>query len=280
MRPDKQEEMERIDQVVFQYQAGDQASGEEILRLFGCHPSQKKLGAFIGKYYKILRYGRLNFKDRDTREFLRCFISDPKIRQAMIPFYQYKDTKRAARKAITYTSEQLRIVEDEDLKQDLRMLLLQQAMRYKKKKKKVGFTGYLYNSYRYAVKNYIKDMFKKPEPFMHMNSTMIRIGEDVLEDKHSLIDIGEQAFVDTPILEFDDQLGNSWIRGLTCGEEFVTLNNMERLILKLHFEDGHTDGQIAKYTNMHINTIFKYRKRAQEKIKEQVARLIEEGYYG
>ena len=276
MKYNKEEEMERIDQLVFQFQKGDEKAGEELLFLFGCHPSQEDLGSFIGKYYKMLRYGRFNFDDRDSRKFLIAFIADKSVQEAMKKWFQYADTMRKARLALQQVNNKLEAISDDDLKQDLRMLFIQQAMRYKKIRKKVGFTGYLYNSYRYAVIHYIRKLFKTAEPLVHFR--MKRAHEDVVVDQKSYIKIDDSIFVKEPIIEIDDELGNSWIRGLTCGEEFQSLTPLQRLILKLYYDEGYTDGEIGEKLNMHINTVFRQRKKASLKVQEEVKRLMEEEY--
>lgn len=275
------QEHHNIDELVFRYQAGCEESGEEILRIFGCHPQDKRMTLYVGKYYSMLRYGKISFGDKDSRRFIACFMVDSELRKKMIPFYQYRDVKEEARRTLEKVINILGVVEDEDFKQDLRMLLLQQAIRYRKTKKSVDFTGYLYNSYRYAVKNYIQDLFKRYEPYMHMPNNLISIEDELIEDESSIIKLGEDIFAKEPMIsaDLDDELGNSWVRGLTCGDEFKDVTPLQRLILKLHFHDGVADGKIADMMGVHINTIFRQRKKATKAIEEAIERLIAEGYY-
>ena len=279
--PTPHKEYNNIDELVFRYQEGCEESGEEILRIFGCHPESQKMTLYVGKYYSMLRYGKISFSDKDSRRFIACFMVDSELRKKMIPFYQYRDVKEEARRTLEKVVSMLSVVEDDDFKQDLRMLLLQQAIRYQKTKKSVDFTGYLYNSYRYAVKNYIESMFRRYEPYMHMRKNIIQLEDDKAKDETSGIELGEVIFAEEPMIKagLDDELGNSWVRGLTCGEEFKDVTQLQRLILKLHFHDGVTDGKIADMMGVHINTIFRQRKRACEIIEQAVERLIEEGYY-
>lgn len=267
------EEEEYIDKLVFAYQAGDKKAIDELMHRFGCHPSYQKPKAFVGKYYRMLRYGKINFSDKDSRKFLTRFMKDPAIRKAMGQWFQYGETKEEAMRALQLASNVLKQVPDEDFQQDLRLLFLERAIRYDKIKKRVAFQGYLYNSYRHAVGNYIAKLMKEPLLFSHIK----RVNNDYVVDKNGFIEIDDSIFKDTPIIAEDDKLGNSWVRGLTCTEEYRGLTHLQRLILKLYYEDGYTDGELADKMGMHINTVFRHRKRAMEKVKQKRLEMIKEG---
>ena len=265
-----------IDELVFRYQDGDERAGEELLKRFGAHPKQKRMTLYVGKYYNMLRYGKINFKDYDSRMFIACYMPDAELRKKMRPFYQYRGTKENAILALQGVVDQLKVVEDEDLEQDLRMLLLIQATRYQKTKKHVDFTGYLYRSYRYAVYNHFDKMLKKKDPHNHLADYLVRFQDDVYGDDDSEIEVDESIFAAAPMIQLDDELGNSWVRGITCGDEFKDLTPLQRMILKLHYQDGVTDGKIANMMGIHINTIFRQRKKAMLTIEETIAKLLEE----
>lgn len=268
-----------IDEIVFLYQEGDELAGEEILRRYGCHPNDKELTKYVGKYFKMLRRGVFNFKDKDSRAFIRCFVADKELRDKLIPFYQYKETIERTYEVLNRIIKQLKAIDDEDMKQDLRMLLLIQAQRYEKTKKSVDFNGYLYNSYRFAVKNWIQKLTKPSEPYMHMHDELLGFAEDSFADEDSEIEVNEDLFAAPPMIEMDEEIGNSWVRGITCGEEFKDLTPLQRLIIKLHYHDGLTDGKIAEMMGIHINTIFRQRKKAGQIIEQTTEELIQKGYY-
>ena len=268
-----------IDELVLRFQEGDREAGERLLRIFGGHPEDPEPTKFIGKYYLLLRYGRVNFNDRDTRRFLMLFIEDPEIRKKLIPFFQYKDVKARVISKVECLVKQLEFISDEDLIQDLRVLFLTQVKKYRKRRGKVSFTGYLYNSYRYVVKNHVERLLKPKDPLTHKRKNVIHFQDDRFEDENSKISVDDRIFWDEIRILEDDELGNNWVRGLTCGEEFGKLNSFQRLILKLHYEDELSDRTIGEKLGMHINTIFKQRKRACQLVQETVKELIREGYY-
>lgn len=265
-----------IDELVLSYQAGDEEAGEQILNIYGGDPRKKELSLYLGKFYKMLRFGKIDFKDYDSRVFLSLFIEDNAISKALYQSYQHRPVKQAAVRKLGVITESLKVLEDEDLKQDLRMLLLQQAMRYKKEDRVFG--AYLYHSYRFAVKNYIKKIQKPAEPYIHMPKELMRIADDQLKDNDADIDIQDSIFVQSPMIFMDEELGNSWVRGLTCGDEFKELTPLQRLIIKLNYYDGLSDGKIAEMMGIHINTIFRQRTKAGKIVKETVDKLLNEGH--
>lgn len=275
---EKLKEMREIDELVFRFQAGDKECGERLLRLFGCHPKDRKLTAYVGKYFRIIRKVTLSFKDRDSRKFISTFIEDPVIREKMRVFYQYGETRRKVSDLLDHLQNLWSSIPDEELKQDLRFLFIRQMVRYKHKREKVFFTGYLYNSYRYAVQNYLRDKFKVNEPYtyLYQSGKLLVYQEDIYEDSDTEIRLDERTFSTQPMLASDDELGNTWIRGFNCRDEFKRLTQWQRLLLKLYYEDNKTDGQIAEYTNMHINTIHKHRKKA-EHIVQETAEYLRNG---
>lgn len=266
-----------IDELVLSYQAGDQEAGEELLRLYGGHPSYKGLSLYLGKYYKMLRFGKFEFRDKDSRLFVRLFIEDSATRDALLKSYQSKKVKEDTTRKLGTVSESLKVLEDEDLQQDLRMLFLKQCMRYKKQNRNFG--AYLYNSYGFAVKNYIKAIQKPAEPYVHMRKELIRISDDKFKDGEADILLKDSIFAKAPVILIDEELGNSWVRGLTCGDEFKELTQLQRLIIKLNYHEGWSDGKIASMMGIHINTIFRQRTKADKLVRATVESLIQEGHY-
>jgi DNA-directed RNA polymerase specialized sigma24 family protein len=269
-------EMERIDELVLRFQAGDKDCGEQLLRLFGCHPEDKKLSLYVGKYFRMIRKVVLSFDDRDSRKFISTFIADPAIREKMRVSYQYADVKGKVIELLTYLQSMWMAIPDDELKQDLRFLFIRQMVRYKHKRRKVFFTGYLYNSYRYAVLNYLKDKFKSYEPYMYPSRRLVAYQDDVYEDADTEIQLDYRTFSTQPMLASDDDLGYTWVRGFNCRDEFKRLNQWQRLILKLYYADEMNDREIAVYMNMHINTIHNHRKKA-EHIVQETAEYLQSG---
>ena len=267
------EEQEMIDKLVEEYQAGNEEAGMELLTIYGADPTTNKMTKFIGKYYKILRYGKLDFKDYDSRYFMSLFFKGEE-RKAILQSYQHKKTKEDVTRRLGFITEALNAIEDNDLKQDLRILFLELARRYEKQGKTFG--GYLYNYYHYRVENYVTNLMKKKEPYIHMQKELLRIADDLLKDDTSDVDVRDSIFIKAPMMKMEEELDNSWVRGLTCGDEFKDLTPLQRLIIKLNYHDGWTDGKIATKLGTHINTVFRQRTKASKLVKEAVERMKEE----
>lgn len=278
MNEKKRKNMDDISDIVLRYQGGDQASGEEILKRFGGHPSEP-MTAYMGKFYRLIRDGTFDFQDRDSRRFIALFIEDESVRESLYKFYQNSFVKKIAMQKVDHVRNICSIIEDEDLKQELRFLLLKQALRWKRKSKKIGFTGYLYNSYRFALFRRINQILKPYDPYLHNFEEMERFEDESHVDGNTVIKLDQSWFIQEPMLIDDDELGNSWVRGLTCSDEFRYISPLQRYILKLYYEEGLSDQKIADRFSMHINTIHNHRKKAIKTVQETVARLKEEGYY-
>lgn len=256
-----------VDELVFKYQEGDKASGEELLRRFGGHPDEP-MTAIIGKYYSLLRRVRIDFKNDDTKAFISLYIADKDTRKSLKKFYQYTDVKVQAVLALESIRSQSALIADEELKQELRFILLKMAKRYKKEKKNVFFTAYVADSYKYEVYRYLKSAsMNVKEPYSKPRK-MIYINDETHYNEDTLIKLDERAFSTSPIQQLDDEIGNSWVRGIACGNEFRTLTPLQRLIIKLSIIDEMSDRQIAERTRLHINTVNRQKLKAIKLVRE------------
>lgn len=257
---DKEEHYAHIDELVMRYQEGHSESGLELLRIFGYHRNPKKLTGFLKKYYALLRYGVIQFNDRDTRLFIRLFTSDPQLKQELLPHFQYAHTKKAARKTVQMINDQIAHVTDTDLLQDLSMLLLNQVSKYRKIGKKINFCGYLYNSYRYVIHDYYSALFK--DILFHKEFEEIQnvIDEDSTIENYP---VHEELYFKNEM----ESLGMNWIVGRTATFPFDQLDIFERTILSLHDDKGLTLQEIGNRMGYHRDTIWKRRKQIKEKLK-------------
>lgn len=257
---------EYIDNLVFQYQQGSDKAGLEIIQLFGYCPQTKELSNYLHKYFSLLRYGVINFRDRDTRQFIRLFTSDPVHNKALIPHYQYADTKKAARKTVQMINDRLSHISDNELTHDLCILLLEQAKRFKKKSEKINFCGYLYNSYRYRVHDYYAPYFRDLS-----YSDRIEPLEDYI-DEQSEITIKDSWYHDLYFENEEASLGFNWILGRTATYPFDQLTTFERTLLSLYDDKKHTYEEVGNIMGYHRDTIWQKRKQIKAKLEELMKR--------
>lgn len=254
---------EQVDQLVARYQRGDEEAALSLLHMYG---GEDGTSQFLGKYIKLLKQEAFDLTDKDTRRFLQLYMVEG--REALVNRYQSKEGKAAAAKTAAMLSKGLRHYPEEDLIQDLQMLFLQQAMRYRKQKKQVNFSGYLYNSFRFTVFNYLKKTVFKFDVLNH--PFLEQLDEETMgEEGISIQDewFYEERFFDTE----EEELGLDWVNGGRCNEAFQELTQLERLILKLAYEEKKTDTEIAERLGFHRNTVLKYRHEA----KTHLALILE-----
>jgi RNA polymerase sigma factor (sigma-70 family) len=252
-----EKDYERIDQLVFDYQKGDTSAGEELLELFD---------PYIKKYWKIIKDGMVNLSDKDTKRFISLFMKDEENRRLTKKRYHSGETKSAIDLTASRLSATCRSIPAEDMMQELITIFLLIAKRYKKRRGKANFCGYLYNVYKYEVYRRIVSMTS--DPLVH------RI--DLNESYNDLCCMNEEEqilnepaiYTDEILMVLDEQLGNNWVRGLTCGEAFEILDPTERLILKLKYVERLTDIEIGRMMGVHRNTIRLQREKAIDTISK------------
>lgn len=279
LRENKRKEMQYIDDLVFRSRAGDEAAGEELLVRFGGSLEQKDMSSYLGKFYRILRFGKVNYQDIDSRRFVSLFMNGEKLKNRKVPWYKDEAMKDIAQKRMEDLSVSLKKIPDEDLKQELRVIFFILVNKYEKKEEHVYFTGYLYSTYKLYLERHIKKLNKKEQMVISNEIKLVGMLDEKSTDPQAIIEIHEDVQRNTPIISIDDKLGNSWVRGLTCREEFKQLTSLDRLIIKLHYSDKIKDQDVGKKFNMHINTVYRRRTKAVQSVRNRIAELIQEGFY-
>lgn len=251
-----------IDKEVFAYQRGEEGAAERLLTLFGGDTGEEK---YLGKYISLLKDEVYDLRDKDTRRFLQLYMKEG---GKSLTYRRHKKEARAdaARVAgrLAYMMEE---VAREELVVDLQVLFLQQASRYKKTKRAVDFRGYIYNSFRYAVFNHLKRTIFRPDV---LNLRERESYDDELFGGEDII-IEDEWFY--PEGYFDDgELGLDWVNG-RCNAVFEELTSLERLILRMYYEDGKNDGEIAEHLGFHRNTVLRHRHHAKASLNKTLETL-------
>lgn len=253
---------EEIDRLVFEYQGGDNAAGEKLLDLFGGNPSRSGMTHFLGKYQKLLAHGVINFSDKDTRRFIRCFIKDKSMANAMVPFYQYKEAKRTARKTVQRINDHLAYCTEEEIGQELSAIFLEKALRYKKVKENVNFCGYLYNTFRFDVSDHLKKEMKD----MLSSSSLAPLEE--VADQYGEIHFDAVVSKDLYFENETEEIGLNWAMGQTANHPFDKLNVFERMLLLLTEVNGLSLEETGKRMGYHRDTIWRRRKAIKAKLQK------------
>ncbi len=252
---------DEIDTLVFQFQRGDREASLKLIEVFK---------PYLRKFLKIIKDGVLNLKDKDSRKFIGLFITDFETKKKLLKNYQSSEVRYQAHKANTMLYNMSRHIQVDDLRQELIVILLTLAKRYKKKGRKINFCGYVYNTFRYEIYRRISQMTK--DPIVHRSGINLSYNDDsYLDDDNNgdFIKSDYIRFINEYVMNLDDELGNSWERGLTCDEIFLELTYIQRLILKMRYMEDKFDKEIGAKLGMHRNTVRKQRQDAITKLEKK-----------
>ncbi len=256
-----------LDNLVLAAQQGDAAAMADLLARFGYREGQEPTH-FLGKYYRILRRGSIDLRDRNTRRFLQLYIPDGQIRELLGYNKQNPFVRQSVQQTADYLQEHFERICDEDLRQDLVLLFLRCVMGFKKISDKITFAGYLANTYHYAVfRYYHKQLFADDLTNRFVCSPLV---EDETEDWFARIEPKEywgDRFYETEAKA--GNLGIFWING-RCSDVFKPLSTFQRTLLRDHDFYNLTDREIGEKYGLHINTVFKQRTLAKQALAESI----------
>ena len=234
-----------------------------LLEKYGFRKDGVPVG-YLGKYYRLLVYGKIDLRDKDTRRFLQLYIAQADVRKKLTNRFQDYPTTLCAQQTADYLSEKSRLLPAEDLQQELIGAFLDLVHRYIPKPH-VSFEGYIYNTYRFKVYELLRKYIFKYEAFHHPELLYL----DEFEDKRAVIEPQEAWFDRFYASELKrEDLGIFWING-RCGALFKELTVFERMVIRDHDFYGYNDEAIAEKYGYHRNTILKARHRAINKIKKK-----------
>lgn len=245
-----------VDKLVDQFQNGDKKAGEELII---------QMAPYLIKYFKIVKLGIIDLSNKDSRKFISLFIDSADARTRLKKPFQSTEARNEAYQKVMMIQSVFNDVPAEDLVQELIIALLILAKRFSKYRRKVSFCGYLYNAYRFELSRRIKKIMEDPLTY--------RFSCNIPYDDYAPTDDEEEEenpsmYSNDPIMLLDDSLGNAWIRGITCGDMFSCLTQLQRLILKLYYNDGESDTSIARKLSMHRVTVRAERICAEKVLKE------------
>jgi len=235
-----QEEYLIIEDLVKDFQQGNRETGEKIIEHFF---------PFTLKYMQLIKYGIMNYHDKDIRFFIAMFVADPFIR-TMIRYGKRKpaDGEVAAYNTVNVIKETCKSLEECDLTQEMALIILIMATRYRPKGKS-NFCGYMYNVFKYELYRKLVKITKDPITY----STTL---EDYTKDED--FTQNESLYIISPnVVNLESALDYNWVHGITCSDAFSELTELERLLLKLTYEDHLTDIEISEKVGLHRHTIRK-----------------------
>jgi RNA polymerase sigma factor (sigma-70 family) len=241
------EEYDYIDSLVLRYQDGDPAAAEILLQQFQ---------PYILKYLSLLT-GNYGLKDSDIRKFVSTFIKDKEAQYLLRLGKAGQEQKAKAYEELNKIVKLCSFLEQNEILNELVIILLKLARRYKKGSK--SFANYLYKSFCYELSRRIKEIIK--DPSVYQRGRIISFYDLSYINKDSIIDtVDVLDRIDNLIEDGEDELNNAWIQGITCCDKSLArLKALDRLILKYYYIDGYTDEEIGQKLNYNRVTITRRR---------------------
>lgn len=237
-----------IDELVAKYKKNDDRAPTMELII-------EKLAPYRSKFVNILKNGSADITDKDTKQFLKLFMPEGDIRKEMDNITISQEAKVKAAEIAIYIQKLCESIKNEDLEQDLIVLMFELINRYEPQRG-VHFCGYLYNTYRYDVSRYVKKMTRDPMAFYI--PYVLGDGEEYMDA--DLVPSAEEIF--------EEEMGMSWVNGITCHEIFLKLNKFQRIIIEFYYKFGYSDSKIAELLNSNRSFIYRQRIKAEEILKE------------
>lgn len=195
-----------VNQLIDRYRAGDPSAAEELLARFD---------RYLQKWVRLFLYASWDPKDQELRHFLSMLGSVDLNQTAQI------------------LSRQLKAYEKEDIEQEVRVALLDCAMRRHS----------IRRQYRYILHHRIVPLIRDPVVFSGYPPLA---PADVCDQKYTQIEVKHTWAPD---------IDQAWVEGLTCSPGFDQLSKQERHILQLTKWYGHSIEATSRMLGVSVATV-------------------------
>jgi DNA-directed RNA polymerase specialized sigma24 family protein len=189
-----------LNPLIERYRRGDSSAAEELLTRFE---------RYLAKWLRLLLYASWDPRDRELSHFLHLLGS--------------VDLKSTAQ----ILSRQLKAYEKEDLEQEVKVTLLDTALRCRS----------IRRQYRYILHHRVMQLIRDPLVFGGSHLPLL-----------------EEQLPGIPGT-YNPDIDQNWVAGSTCGEGFAELTPREREILRLWKWHGHTIEQVAQMLGLSVATV-------------------------
>lgn len=280
-----QEEYEKVHKLVYEYQAGSIAAGQELIENFS---------KFFTKYVSLIKFGTYDLSHYSTRSFIKLFVHDSKDKKLINPYLKNTvSTKYVVSNAVNLILQLFETSSLEDIKQDLQIIFLNMCNKYKDTKPSFHYyidRTFHFNAYRYFEKM-VRDPIARGYTYDHIiktdsdSETMNIL--DIIPDRINIVE-NDQTLHDLDLYYSEDSniiinsesnciydnnfLDTNWINGATCNEIFSCLDPSERRIIQMWYVENKTDFEIAEAFGVCRGTINRKRNIAKEKLDNLLKR--------
>lgn len=224
--------------LIAKYQDNDKESGEKLLEEFE---------GFIFTFANLLYYGKYDLSNTGVRNFLNLLTESN------------ENNIKEIEKIIKIINEKYSSFDYLDVYHDVQLsfLIALKAFNLSMFNEQEHIT----DPFEYFLSIYFCYILKRNTVDKIINTPLYR--EYV--DKWPM-DIPKLVAVEKDV--FKTEIDNDWVEGRTCSEEFLSLSNDERFLLKQYYVDELTLEEIAKIRDKGTTGIFKNLKKIKNKIKK------------
>lgn len=253
----------KLNELVSLAKSGDEKATKTLLRKYGWR-EKGPYKLFLGKYFNMLWYGKLDLKNKDCRKFIRLYINDPHTKYKLKFYNMDYISSLKSQTTMNFIQEKVRErYTREELKADLTLTFLELVKRYQKINK-IDFSGYLMGMYKFAVYGLLqKQVF---------NYDILNNENKIYDYEFPIEELGYKK-INNDDIKYINELDIFWINGET-GPIFKDTTKLERIILRDWYILGKTDTEIAKDNGFHRNSILNKRHTIVNIIKSQIKREL------
>lgn len=279
-----QEEYEKVHRLVYEYQAGSKAAGEELIKSFS---------KFFTKYIALIKFGMYDLSHYSTRSFIKLFVRNSKDKKLINPYLKNNvSTKYIVTNTVNLIQQLFETSTLDDIKQDLQIIFLNMCNRYKDTKP--SFHYYIDRTFHFNAYRYFEKMTRDPIARGYTYEYVIKNNADsenlnildVIQDKTNVVE-NDQIIHDLDLyysqndilintenndIYDNDFLNINWINGSTCNDLFSCLDPSERKIIQMWYVENKTDLEIAETFGVCRGTINRKRNIAKEKLRKVLER--------
>lgn len=259
------------------YTKDDRSNASDIIKSFNY---------FLNNYTIFLVYGHYQISNYSIRKFLSLY-SSKNVRSKINQYNYFPSVLNSLHTTTEKINYLLSDYTYDDIYNECTCALLDMAERYNDTKP--SFHTYVKRCYHYRLKVNIDKLTASSKYIVDFNTfeSLNKLNDNVCYDEYfeAIYLADKQASISNTSLSCknddysiydDNSINSNWINGITCGEQFKSLNNFERNILVENYLNKKTDKEIGLSYGLARETINRKKRNAVNKLKNI---LIQENNY-
>ncbi|MNQ36611.1 hypothetical protein D3C85_501350 [compost metagenome] len=254
---------EECEALVMLHQQGNKKATEALVHNFQ---------GFLHKYVNAICHSRVNLRDKHIRHFMSLFM--PKAMQQRIHQYAVNGkVNHDLQDAFDSIRKLFRNYRKQEIEQESVLAFLELATRYRNNQSKGHyFHTYLTRAFCFQFYRQLQVLAQTENLFEDGHIPFWDAASDGDSGVYSIDEIPEEL-IRHMTQEFEDEINENWVNGITNGDVFDDLSRTQRRIIKLHYVDGLTDGEISDNMGVCRATINRNRLKSIKMVAGQMENL-------